>query len=195
MVFAMAVLGTYVTYATLTPLLKETGLPFILGLIWGPWLIGAAAITTRIWRLRADVLGLERPLWPGMKLSWLYRLVFLAAFFGLPWLAKDLDPWAHATTAAGLFIIAVAQVHDQVFEGRVTMLPQYMAGLAAIAFGLGLQYLPGEPLQGVLPGLVDGLAVATFYFLAGLYTYHRGQKRPYEDGKSGEPLKKDASST
>lgn len=184
MVFAFAVFGIYVSYAVALDTLRDHGIPFALWSIWAPWLFGASLIITAVWRLRAKALGIERRK-VGTWLTYLYKLMFLAVLLGLTFLAPSEQPWAHITVAVGVLLLALAHIHDLRFDGRITMLPHYMAGFASIAFALAMSTLE---LHTDLVGLVHGIAVGTFYYAAGLYTYHRGTRRPHHGKPATGPL-------
>jgi len=174
MVWGIAISGIFVTYGAATPWPTAlSGVSWLTGLLWLPWVLAASYVTDRLWTGTAVTLDLDRE---GSR-GWLPAVGFTALFFaiaGAVWLvangtgvAMGADAWM--LSATGLLTIAVGLVdRSRRLPGSTQAIG---GGVVLLAVAVGLTIAGPEP---AVAGLLPAAAVGAVYIAIGARTLARG---------------------
>ncbi len=176
MIWGLATAGIFLTYGSATDWAEAQGLPWLLALLWIPWVAAGITTTGAIWNAHAVSLGRDRDHdnRKSLLMSLGYTVGFLAlmgAVFAIAELVIGLD-WDFnvimvLVSALFAWLVSAGERGSNLACSRHTSVAAL--AMAAAALVMGLVGLANEPAN-----LLGATVVGGAWFASGIVTFTKG---------------------
>lgn len=177
MAFGLGGAAIFVTYEAASQLFFDLGIPWLLALLWAPWILGASILTNGLWQMLSVTSNIPHDTKEtvtgtvgGTALVFAIALLLwgISRVAGLEVMFDGSTGWA---LVIGAFTAILATYQSKRFRIPALRTPFVLAGLLIFLTGAAMAAVH-TPLG--LSGLIASGTMLLGYFGAGLYVYTRG---------------------